>query len=545
MPWHWTRLLFILFKREIMIILQDITYIHSNKEVLFTNLNFNINQHDKMSLVGNNGSGKSTLLRILAGDLLPATGQLIGRVLPYYVPQHFGQFDEDTVAKALRIGDKIQALGAILSGETTEENFNRLDDDWTIEERSREALDFWCLSDIDLHQKMKTLSGGQKTRVFLAGIRIHQPEMVLLDEPSNHLDIQSRSLLYDYIETTRDTLIVVSHDRVLLNKIDTVFELSKKGLVVYGGNYDFYAAQKQQQKEVLHHDIQSKQKALRKAKTVEKESIERQQKLDARGKKKQEKAGIATIMMKTLKNKAEKSTSKIKGVHSEKRDAISQELRVLKEELPDLAAMKIDFDHSDLHSGKIVIRAEAVNFGYASQELWKVPLSFMVKSGERWAIQGANASGKSTLIKMILGTLMPTTGVLVQTPIHALYIDQDYSLIQTELSVYEQALVFNTGLWPEHDVKMRLNRFLFTAQDWNKSCNALSGGEKMRLLLCAITLSKQSPDLIVLDEPTNNLDIQNLEILMQAIQDYRGTLIVVSHDRFFLNQLRMEHFIAL
>ncbi|MBW3519763.1 ABC-F family ATP-binding cassette domain-containing protein [Flavobacterium sp. NKUCC04_CG] len=528
-----------------MINLQDITYIHFNRDVLFSDISFTINQHDKISLVGNNGIGKSTLLRILAGDLLPETGQLILGALPYYVPQHFGQFDGDTVAKALCIADKIQALEAILRGETTEDNFNRLDEDWTIEERTKEALDFWLLNGIDLHQKMETLSGGQKTRVFLAGIRIHQPKIVLLDEPSNHLDAQSRALVYNYIETTRDTLIVVSHDRILLNKINKVFELTKRGMVVYGGNYDFYAVQKQRELEAVSHDVASKEKALRKVKAVERASMERQQKLDARGKKKQEKAGISTIMMKTLKNKAEKSTSKIKGVHTDKRETISQELRVLREELPELAAMKIDFKHSDLHYGKVLIRATAINFAYASQELWKLPLSFLVNSGERWAIRGVNASGKSTLIKLILGTLIPTTGVLTKSLIHTIYIDQDYSLIRAELSVYEQAQLFNTGLWPEHQVNMRLNRFLFAAEDWGKSCAVLSGGEKMRLLLCAITLSGKSPDLIVLDEPTNNLDIQNLEILTQAIEDYRGTLIVVSHDSFFLNQLQIEHFIDL
>ncbi len=528
-----------------MIILQDITYIHSDKSTLFTAISFNIHPGDKLSLVGNNGAGKSTLLQILAGIVPPSKGSLITRSTPYYVPQHFGQFNEDSVAKALGIDCKLAALQAILNGEATDENLGRLDDDWTIEERALEALSHWQLEDVDLYQKMQTLSGGQKTRVFLAGIRVHQPEIVLLDEPSNHLDLTSRAILYGYIETTRDTLIVVSHDRVLLNKIHKVCELSAKGVAMYGGNYDFYVAQKQVQSHALSQDINNKEKALRKAKVVERETLERQQKLDARGKKKQEKAGISTIMMNTLRNKAEKTASKLKGVHTNKGDAIVDELRVLRKEVPDLAAMKIDFDDSDLHRGKVMITAEAVNFEYEAGQLWQSALTFEVRSGERWAIKGANGSGKTTLIKMILGACVPASGNLFCAAVHTIYIDQDYSLINNSLTVFEQAQIFNQGLWPEHEVKMRLNRFLFGSEDWNKSCSALSGGEKMRLMLCSLTLSIRPPDMIVLDEPTNNLDIQNLEILTRAIGDYKGTLLVVSHDDSFLQEIGVAHYIAL
>ncbi|WP_430613601.1 ABC-F family ATP-binding cassette domain-containing protein [Flavobacterium sp. JP2137] len=528
-----------------MIVLQDITYLHSDKSVLFSGLHFNVQAHDKISLVGNNGVGKSTLLNLIAGNIQPQQGRVFTDSKPYYVPQHFGQFNGDTVAQALHIADKLHALEAILKGEVSEENLRVLDDDWNVEVRSQEALEHWQLHEVDLHQKMDSLSGGQKTRVFLAGIRIHQPQIALLDEPSNHLDAPSRVLLYDYIETTRDTLVVVSHDRVLLNKIHGVCELSSRGMAFYGGNYDFYLAQKQVESEAMIQDVNHREKALRKAKAVERDTLERQQKLDARGKKKQEKAGIATIMMKTLKNKAENTASKLKGVHGEKREALAEELSALRRELPDVAKMKIDFDNSDLHRGKTLLKAQNINFKYGAETLWNPPLSFEIRSGERWAIKGANGSGKTTLIQLMLGALEPLSGSLFRADMQAIYIDQDYSLIDNALSVYEQALVFNDGLWEEHQVKMRLNRFLFGNAAWSKPCSALSGGEKMRLMLCALTLSVRPPDLIVLDEPTNNLDIQNLEILTQAILDYRGTLLVVSHDAYFLNQIQVERDLSL
>ncbi|WP_262709994.1 ATP-binding cassette domain-containing protein [Pedobacter frigoris] len=156
-----------------------------------------------------------------------------------------------------------------------------------MEDRCNQALAHWKLDNLDLSQKMGTLSGGQKTKVFLAGINIHKPEIVLLDEPSNHLDLSSRNILYDYINHTTNTLVVVSHDRMLLNSLTKVYELNKHGINVYGGNYDFYAQQKSIENNALNQNLKSKEKALRKAKEVERESIERQEKLDAKGKKKQ------------------------------------------------------------------------------------------------------------------------------------------------------------------------------------------------------------------------------------------------------------------
>jgi ATPase subunit of ABC transporter with duplicated ATPase domains len=528
-----------------MLILQGATYIHSNRDLLFTDLDLAINKYDKIALIGHNGAGKSTLLKILAAKLMPTRGQVKVESVPYYVPQLFGQFNALTIAQAIRIDDKLKAFYEILNGEVTDENLSLLNDDWTIEERCEEALAHWGLDALDLNQKMETLSGGQKTSVFLAGIAIHQPEIVLLDEPTNHLDLEGRNRLYHYIQSTRNTVVVVSHDRTLLNLTDQVCELSTRGLTVYGGNYDFYTAQKKIENDALNQDVKAKEKALRKAKEVERESLERQQKLDARGKKKQEKAGLPTISMNTLKNNAEKSTSKISRVHAEKLDHISSELTQLRSSMPDVDKMKIGFNQTMLHKGKTIVEAKGINFGYQDQMLWKQPLNFQIFSGERFVIKGRNGSGKTTLIKIILGMLQPSVGSISKADIKAMYIDQDYSLIDNAISVYEQAQQYNSGILQEHEIKIRLNRFLFGRTDWDKPCAALSGGEKMRLILCSLTISNQSPDLIILDEPTNNLDIQNVEILTTAINDYRGTLLVVSHDEYFLKQIQVEDTIDL
>lgn len=528
-----------------MLILQNITYIHPNKDLLFEHISLNIHQHEKIALIGNNGTGKSTLLKIMAGELLPSAGVVTAGAKPYYVPQLFGQYNDYTIAQALGVSDKLYALQEILAGNTAEENFALLNDDWTIEERCREALEHWQLHGLDLSQKMSMISGGQKAKVFLAGIRIHDPEIVLLDEPGNHLDANSRTMLYDFISSFAGTMVVISHDRTLLNLLPEVYELSKKGITVYGGNYDFYAVQKAVELDALHDDLKSKEKALRKAKETERETIERQQKLDARGRKKQEKSGLPTISLNTFRNNAEKSTAKMKDVHAGKIEGITQELGELRKEMPGKDKMKVGFDDAALHTGKILVAAKEVNYSYGTGPLWKQPLSFEIRSGDRIALKGDNGSGKTTLLQMLLGTLEPTTGSMQRAVAKQVYIDQDYSLIDKMQTVYGQVLRYNTGNLQEHELKSRLTHFLFTKSAWDKPCAALSGGERMRLALCCLTVDTKAPDIIVLDEPTNNLDMQNIEILIDAIRDYNGTVIVVSHDAYFLGQVGVEKIIAL
>lgn len=528
-----------------MLTLQNISYTHSNKDLLFSEINLTVNNHEKTALIGNNGVGKSTLLKIIAGELQPSNGQINVEVQPYYVPQIFGQFNHLTIAQALRIEDKLNALKEILNGNTSEENFSLLNDDWTIEDRCNEALNHWQLNNLNLTQKVEALSGGQKTKVFLAGISIHQPELILMDEPSNHLDIKSRQLLYDFVRTTKSTLIIVSHDRKLLNLLNSIFELTRQGIKAYGGNYDFYKEQKQIENNALNQDIQSKEKAMRKAKEKERVTLERQQKFDTRAKKNLGKAGLPKIVSNTWKNSAERSTAKIAGVHTEKISDISQDLQELRSSLPDIDKMKFGFDNSALHKGKVLFTATNINYAYHTQPLWKDNLNFQITSGERIALKGTNGSGKTTLIKLILGDIKPQAGTIYRADNKAVYIDQDYSLLDNKLKVYEQAEQFNVSALQEHEIKIRLNRFLFTKNDWDKSCSVLSGGERMRLLLCCLTINSKSPDIIIFDEPTNNLDIQNVEILTAAINEYQGTIIVVSHDETFLEQINIERTIEL
>ena len=539
--------------------IQQISYIHPDKEVLFSDLNFAISKGQKLGLVGNNGCGKSTLLQIIAGQLSPSSGVIVRPDDLYYIPQHFGQYDSLTIAQALQIERKQQALHAILTGDVSNENFTILNDDWNIEERSIAALDLWGLGQFTLSYPMNLLSGGEKTRVFLAGMDIHHPSVILMDEPTNHLDSSGRQRLYDWVEKYRSTLLVVSHDRTLLNLLPEICELEKHQINYYGGNYEFYKEQKTLMQEALQQRIEEKEKALGIARKVARETAERRDKQNVRGEKSNIKKGVPRIVLNALQGKSEKSTSKLTGVHQEKAEKLTDERNQLRGSLSPTAALKTDFNSSSLHTGKILVTAKEINFSYHSnsinndiqensiskQQLWQAPVSFQLKSGDRLRIEGANGSGKTTLLKLITGQLQPQEGTLTRTDFSYVYLNQEYSIIDDRNSILEQAYAFNSRNLPEHEIKIILNRYLFPASEWDKSCRKLSGGEKMRLAFCCLMISNNTPDMFILDEPTNNLDIQSIEIITATIKNYAGTVIAISHDNYFIQEIGVEQCILL
>lgn len=527
-----------------MLLLQNVAFKHQHQSLLFQQVQLSIEQ-DKIALIGKNGTGKSTLLQLMAGLLPPTEGQITASTPPYYVPQHFGQFDELTIAEALSVSGKLHALQAILNGEVTEGHMTILDDDWDIEARCQQALRYWGLPVFDWNRKLSSLSGGQKTKVLLGGIILHRPGIILLDEPSNHLDSQSRQCLYEFIKTFKGAVVLVSHDRNLLNLLDTTCELDKHGLHTYGGNYSFYQIQQQIAADALKQDIKETAKAVRKAKEVARQTAERKQKLDARGKKKQEKAGMPVIVMNSLRNNAQNSTARLEAMHSEKLAGLQEASSELRAALPDMDKIKLHFESAALHNGKIMLKGENIQFGYGCEPLWENALNFEVTSGDRLSITGRNGSGKTTLVKLMLGALSTSAGRLYRAEAKKVYIDQDYALIDDNLTVFEQAEKYKATGLQEHEINSWLTRFLFTASFWDKRCSTLSGGEKMRLMLCCLAITAQAPDMIFLDEPTNNLDIQNLEILTAVMQKYQGTLVVIAHDNTFTDSLGLTSSIDL
>jgi ATPase subunit of ABC transporter with duplicated ATPase domains len=424
-----------------------------------------------------------------------------------------------------------------------------LNDDWSIEERYVEAMSNWNMEQFDLSHKLGNLSGGEKTKIFLAGIRINNPDIILLDEPSNHLDLSSRKKLYDFIKNCNSTLIVVSHDRILLNLLETVCELTNMGISTYGGNYDFYIEQKQIERNSLDNDIKNKEKELRKAKEIERETMERRNRLDSRGKNKSFKEGLAKAMRDKMKNDAENSTARLLNKHTDKKSKISDELYELRKDLSKNDSMRFVFDNSKLHKGKKIFLAKGINICFVNNSnekyLWENDIDLEIFSGDRIAIMGDNGAGKTTLIKILLGTVVPQKGIIESSKPNCVCIDQEYSAINNNKTIYEQTQAYNITKLEEHEIKIRLFRFLFTKDDWHKKCENLSGGERMRLMLCCLFVYNTAPDVIILDEPTNNLDIQNVSILASVIREYEGTLLVISHDENFLEEINIKQTITL
>ncbi|GHE42432.1 ABC-F family ATP-binding cassette domain-containing protein [Sphingobacterium griseoflavum] len=528
-----------------MLTIHDVTYLHPDRELLFQNLSFSISKLQKAALIGHNGSGKSTLLKLIAGELRPFSGMISVDAPFYYVPQLVGQYHATSIADALGLGDKLRAYYRILEGDVDSENFTALDDDWELEERCQLALAEWGFPRQDLLQPITTLSGGQKMKIFLAGISVREPKLLLMDEPTNHLDAESREILYAFIRRSSMSMLVVSHDRELLRLLDSTYELSSTGVTLYSGNYDFYKQQKDLSLHALQQYIHGQETAIRKAKEKERIAIERQQRTDARGKKKQEKAGVARIMINTLRNKAENSGAKLRSQHAEKMDGMRAELTDLRASRPAANTMQFGLAASGQHHGKLLVKATRLNLNFGTENLWQTDLDFQLRSGERIHLQGANGSGKTALTHIILGKTEPSSGICIRQPHQAFYIDQDYSFLKPELTIYEQVQHANDGGLLEHEVKTKLNQFLFTAPMWDRYGEQLSGGERMRLALCCLALKKEKPDVLILDEPTNNLDIQNIEILTAAINEYKGTLIIISHDQTFTDALSLQRSIKL
>lgn len=524
------------------IIAENLSYIFPQGKRIIHDVNFSIAQGGKVGLVGDNGSGKSTLLRILTGAVSPQTGSVHLPKKTWFVPQHVGQFDTLNVAEALLINHKTDALRAIENGSVDPIHHETLADDWTIHERLKAALGLWGLSSISWDTPFNTLSGGEKTRVFLSGLDLHSPDLILLDEPTNHLDRVARKKLHQCILNTRCTVLIVSHDRELLNVCNQIYELSSAGIQSYGGNYTFYSEQKKVEMRALSQQIEHTKKEVSAARKKYQETMQNKQKMDSRSAKMGKTKNLPKIIKNARNGQAELSTAKLNDIHKDNIQTEKEKLRKLTQQERTSKQIKISLDSSSLHTGKYLFEANRINVAWPSSDLiWENPLSFIITSGDRLRISGNNGSGKTTLIHLLTRQIYPCQGNL---EIHAntvFLLDQEYSLINKNRSVLEQAQASNEIKKEDHQLKTLLHRFLFDKEMWNQSCHALSGGEMMRLSLCCLALQSTQPDVIILDEPTNNLDLNNIRVLTKTIAEYRGTLLVVSHDNDFISEVGIEN----
>lgn len=526
------------------IVVNTLRYDHPDKEKLFESLNLSIGKGEKVALVGNNGAGKSTLLQLIAGDVTPTSGEIVVSEKPWFVPQHLGQYDQCSIAQALGMAKKLKAFKAITAGDPDMSLYDDLEDDWEIEDKLNMALSYWDISHVYPEQLMHELSGGEKTRIFLAGITIWDPGIILLDEPTNHLDGGSRSKLYHLLTSSRSSIVVISHDRKLLNLIDKTIELSKFGLEVFGGNFDFYRDQKEGKLNALISQLDEQSKSLKQAQQKVRDLTEQRQKKEARGKSQGQTNSLPRIIAGGLKSKAEQSTAKVLDTQQEKTAGIAENIQQLRSKIQQYQALKIDINSSGLHLGKLLIAADKISYSYGNGWLWG-PLSFQLRSGERVQIAGNNGKGKTTLIRIITGEAEPMQGQISRSDIQYLHLDQDYTILDGSLSVFEQVSHYNSRNLEEHQLRSLLIYSQFSKDSWDRKSGDLSGGEKMKLSLCCLAVTNNTPDMLILDEPTNNLDVQSLEILTAAVKTYHGTLVVISHDEQFIEDIVLDKTIRL
>lgn len=528
------------------IVITNLSYQHPNKEMLFSRLNLTINQGERVNIIGRNGTGKSTLLKLIAQQLVTTEGNIMVKGDLFFFKQNMRFQSGDRVKDALGVASKLNALQKILAGTVDESCYEILNDEWDIEERIKEAMCFWGIEEITIDRPMQELSGGQQTKVYLASLMLYRADILLLDEPTNHLDSYTKELFYKFIDTYKGTIVLVSHDRALLNRQHITYELSALGIKRYGGNYDYYRQEKQIQVDSLLQKLDNTTKELKAAKKEQANRNNQLIKEQAQNKKAEKKAGLPKIVINAFKNKAENSSAKLQGVHEERRNSLVRDMANIRENIERDKIFDIRFPNSQLHKGKILWKIENVNYCFPNQEknLWSNDLNFTIESGERILIKGNNGSGKTTLFKLFLDKIKPI-GKISSAKCNIVYLDQFYSLLDSDLTVSEQLAVFNYLRLPSEEIHNLLFQYGIGVELWSNPVYTLSGGEKLKLALCCLNIGYENIDVLLLDEPTNNLDIQSIESLTTALNSFKGTILAISHDATFSKEIGLIREIAL
>lgn len=497
--------------------------------------------HQKMGLVGDNGIGKTTLLRLLTGELHPFSGSIEYHSSIIYSPQQVILNPEMTVSSLLGFQEKLAALHFIYEGSIDSRHYDCLANEWDIEEQLNKQLQFFNLDYLEPVQSLNQLSGGELTKLMLTRVFHAKADFIILDEPSCHLDLESRQQLYRFIKNSQQSFLIVSHDRTLLNHMDSIIELSETGLHYYGGNYQHYQEQKNLNNAALHKDFLDAKKQLKKVERSTQASIEKRQKREARGKRAFKLGKVDRLTAQSKKGRSEKTQAKLV-IQSEnlifhaqhKLNEIQQQIEVSEKISPYFEATRVA-------QGKKIVELRNVSFQFSSQHNFLFEnLNLSLYGPERIAITGRNGVGKTTLVRLILGQLAPTKGEIYLGVKKVCYLDQHVSMLNKNLSLLENYLLFNPSTSQE-DAHFALASLKFRNIEAYKKVDMLSGGERLRAGLACSLYSEQPPELIILDEPSHYLDLTSLAILEEALFHFNGALIVISHDTTFLNNIGVKN----
>jgi ATPase subunit of ABC transporter with duplicated ATPase domains len=500
----------------------------------------------RTGLIGQNGVGKTTLLEILCDNRQPSGGTVVRAGRVSYLAQTVDPPPEGSVGTAIGISHILESLERIESGRAAPAELASADSFWEMPDKLAATFGRLGVQHISADQPAFTLSGGEFMRVRLAGLLLQDPDFLLLDEPTNHLDFVAREFVYDLVATWSKGIVVVTHDRKLLSLVDQIAELDSKGLRVYGGDFAFYQEQRSIERAAASQSLASARTRLKKTERAAQLARERQQKRNSAGHKKALRTGISAMAAGNLRRAAENSGARMADRHQKKVESAKQVVMAARNSLTVEAQITIDLESTEVPATRRMIETSGLNYCYsgAPAPLWEQPLDILVVGPERIHLKGENGSGKSTLIDLICGNKTPTIGSIRVGTARIGLLDQKVDVLDGSLSVLDNVRR-TASRRPDHELRILLGRFLFHHDRALKPAIALSGGERMRAGMACLLAADQAPEILLLDEPTNNLDLQSVESVTSALRQYRGTLIVVSHDVTFLEDIRMERVLEL
>ncbi|MBB4984613.1 MULTISPECIES: ABC-F family ATP-binding cassette domain-containing protein [Streptomyces] len=493
----------------------------------------------RTGLVGLNGSGKSTLLKLLAGELTPQEGAVKVTGELGYLPQNLVLDTSRRVDEILGIAGRRAALHAIEAGDPAEEHFTAIGDDWDVEERARAVLDQLGLDHVGLDRTVGEISGGESVLLRLAALLLARPDVLLLDEPTNNLDLHARARLYEAVEKWSGVLVVVSHDRELLERVDQIADLRDGEVTWYGGNWSAYESALAAEQEaaermvrVAEADVQRQKRELSDAQT---KSARRRR----YGQKSFENKVASKLVANSNKRDAQVTAGKQKTLHMERLSEARERLDAAVEAVRDDDEIRVELPRTSVPPGREVLHLRDLELRYGA----RVDGAFELRGPERIALVGRNGAGKTTLLRTIAGELEPLAGE-TEARVPLRFLPQRLDVLDDGLSVVENVARFA----PEataNAIRARLARFLFRGARADQPVGTLSGGERFRATLAALLLAEPAPQLLMLDEPTNNLDMASVRKLTAALDAYEGALIVASHDVAFLESLGITRWVLL